>query len=81
MWSAEIHPGLTLTMGVVRRCPKGTQSRWVVDSVKVGWAVDRTEGVRVGIVTGTRNPWVNATGFSRVRVQVETFVPSKNPYP
>ncbi len=35
----------------------------------------------LGIVTGTRNPRVNAMGMSRVRVRVQTFVPTENPYP
>ncbi len=35
----------------------------------------------LGIATGTRNPRVNVTGCSGVRVRVAKFVPSENPYP
>ena len=36
---------------------------------------------KLGIAAGTRNPWVNVTGCSGVRVRVAKFVPSENPYP
>ncbi len=35
----------------------------------------------LGNTTGTRNPRVNVTGCSGVRVRVAKFVPSENPYP
>jgi hypothetical protein len=41
----------------------------------------RGGGTPLGIVMGTRNLWVTAMGMSGIRVRVQTFVPTENPYP